>query len=157
MNTETQTTETQPGIGADAMDAINKANEAAKEEAAKPNGKRPGKKLEDAGDITNIIDKMNEDNKKTRGKGKGKGRRDNSGQEAVLKLDVLNDSMAKLLKLCGAQKDAAEDYSSAVKACGEKSGFNASVIRKLVAAKHGDKFDDVKKIVDQMGSAFELA
>jgi len=137
---------------ADAMDAVNQANE-----AAKGNGKRRGKngKLPDAGDISNIIDKMNEDNKATRGKGKG--RRDNTGQEAILKPDVLNESMPKLLKLCGALADAAEDYSKAVKATGEKSGYNASVVRKLVKAKAGDNFDDVKKIVDQMAAAFELA
>lgn len=90
-------------------------------------------------------------------RGRGKGRRDNTGQEAVLEPTKLNDAMAKLEKLCAALADAAEDYSAAIKKTAEASGYNASVIRKLVAAKHGDKFDQVKRIVDQMAEAFRLS
>lgn len=84
------------------------------------------------------------------------GRVDRSGQEAVQDISKLNGEMQKLLKLRASLTDATTDYSEAVKKAAEKSGFLATVVRKLVDAKAGDKFEDVKRVVDQMGSAFEL-
>ena len=91
-----------------------------------------------------------------RGRGRGKGRQDRSGQETVKDITKLNEDMAKLLKLRSALSDASTDYSEAVKKTAERSGFLASVVRRLADAKHGDKFDDVKRMVDQLGEAFEL-
>lgn len=89
-------------------------------------------------------------------KPKGAGRQDRSGQETVKDISKLNEDMDKLLKLQSDLADAQTDLSSAIKKTAERSGFLASVVRRLVVAKAGDKFDDVKRMVDQMGEAFEL-
>lgn len=87
---------------------------------------------------------------------RARGRQDKSGQEAVQDITKLNDAMTKLLKLRADLTAATTDYSEAVKKAAESSGFLATVVRKLVDAKAGDKFDEVKRVVDQLGTAFEL-
>lgn len=91
-----------------------------------------------------------------RGRGKAKGRQDRTGQETVKDITKLNEDMAKLVKLRATLAEASTDYSEAVKKAAERSGFLASVVRRLADAKAGDKFDDIKRTVDQMSEAFEL-
>jgi len=88
---------------------------------------------------------------------RAKGRQDRTGQETVINVDALNEAMPKLVKLRQTLAEAAADYSEAVKLAAEKSGYLAAVIRRLADAKAGDKFDDVKRIVDQMAEAFSLS
>lgn len=87
---------------------------------------------------------------------KGEGRKDRTGQETVKSITVLNDDMEKLTKLYSDLSDAQTDLSAAIKKTAEKSGFLASVVRRLVVAKAGDKFDEIKRQVDQLGEAFSL-
>ena len=90
------------------------------------------------------------------GASKGRGRQDRTGQETVKDITKLNEDMAKLLKLQAELTNAQEDLSSAIKKTAESSGFLAAVVRRLVVAKAGDKFDEIKRQVDQLGEAFEL-
>ena len=83
-------------------------------------------------------------------------RQDKSGQEQVQDITKLSEDMPKLLKLKSAFDDAKTDYSEAVKKTAERSGHLAPVVRRLVDAKAGDRFDEVKRLVDQMASVFEL-
>ena len=83
-------------------------------------------------------------------------RQDKSGQEQVQNITALSEDMPKLLKLKSAFDDAKTDYSEAVKKTAERSGHLAPVVRRLVDAKAGDRFDEVKRLVDQMASVFEL-
>ena len=92
-----------------------------------------------------------------RGRGKGQGRKDRTGQETVKNVTKLNDDMQKLTLAYNNLAAAQTDFSEAVKKTAEKSGFLASVVRRLVTAKAGDKFDEVKRQVDQLGEVFELA
>jgi hypothetical protein len=54
-------------------------------------------------------------------------------------------------------KNATAVYAEAVKACAEKSGFKAAVIRTLVAARNSDDFEGRKNKAEQTVLAFEEA
>ena len=100
------------------------------------------------------------DTSATKGKGskreKPVGRQDSQGQEAAMRPDVLKSRLAELVKLHGAAAEAAADLNDAIKACAEKSGYLASVIRKRVVAEAGENFADKKREVTQLALAFEI-
>jgi len=91
-------------------------------------------------------------------KGNGKqprGRQGADKQEAVLKSTVLKERMSQLVKLKTAADEASQNLNDAIKAAAEKSGFLASVVRKVVVAKAGEDFDGKKREVEQLEIAFE--
>lgn len=93
-----------------------------------------------------------------KGKGKGKrapkGRKDATGQESVIVLEVITEREEELVRLHEAAKDASEDYSTAVNKAAEDSGLNAAAVRKFISAKAGDKFEAEKKRVQQLALVF---
>lgn len=101
----------------------------------------------------------------TKGKGKGKGknakpprapkgRKDNSGQEAVIVRDVIYEREEELVRLHSKAKDAGEDYSTAINKAAEDSGLNAAAVRKYIASKANDTFAADKKRVQQLALVF---
>lgn len=93
--------------------------------------------------------------------GKGKrapkvpsGRKDNSGQEAVITRDVIYKREEELVRLNVKAKDAAEDYSTAINKAAEDSGLNAAAVRKYIASKANDTFAADKKKVQQLALVF---
>jgi hypothetical protein len=85
---------------------------------------------------------------------KARGRKDSEGQEAVIKHHVLLEKETELVNLANASNNAATDFGEAIKACAEASGYNAAAVRKYIAAKVGEHFDDEKKKVEQLSLIF---
>lgn len=101
-----------------------------------------------------------EPNAEDKPKGKGKrGRkakmRVEGGQEKVQDLTALDDKMEHLIDTYNSAKERATDFSEAVKAAAESSGFLTKVVRQLVIAKAGEKFEDRKREVGQLSLLFE--
>lgn len=84
-----------------------------------------------------------------------KGRQDAEKQEKKIEMKKLVDRLDELVKLHNAQKEAGVEYSDAVKAAAEASGLQASVVRRFVAAKVGNNFDDRKRDAQQMALVFD--
>jgi len=89
------------------------------------------------------------------GESKARGRQDRAGQEKVIRMQELTERLPHLVSLHNTAKDAAEDFSSAVKSIAEKSGLLSSVVRRIVTAKAGDNFDEKKKEAQQLSLAFD--
>jgi hypothetical protein len=85
-----------------------------------------------------------------------RGRKDNSGQAAVINLEKLVVKSDELVKLYNKASDAATDFSEAIKAVAEKAGLNASTVRKYITAKAGDKYDDTKEKIKQLALVFDV-
>jgi alkylhydroperoxidase family enzyme len=85
------------------------------------------------------------------------GRQDAEKEEITLRPDVLKERARELVSLHMTAKNASAVYAEAVKRCAEKSGFKASVIRTLVAARNSDDFDGRKNKAEQTVLAFEEA
>lgn len=84
-----------------------------------------------------------------------RGRKDNAGQEAIAKRKPVDDKIEYLVKLFHAHATATSELSEAIKAVAEKSDLNAAVVRKYVAAKAGDKFEDKQREVGQLAFIFD--
>ncbi len=89
------------------------------------------------------------------GKGKARGRKDSTGQEAVIQIDPIRDSITNLGNLYDAYVDARGALNDAVKAVAEKSGLQSSVVRKLVNARGNDKFEQENVKVQQAALLFD--
>ena len=82
---------------------------------------------------------------------RAKGRKDNTGQEKVVSLDVLkNGVVQELLLLKLSAKAASEDFSSAIRAKAEDAGLNAAVLRKYVNALAAKKTEEQVKQAEQL-------
>lgn len=90
-----------------------------------------------------------------KGKGGARGRIGKDKQEAALKNTELRELSQELVLLKKSADDAATDYSDAIKAAAEKTGYHASTIRSVIAALAGDDFEDKKGKVEQLQLAFE--
>lgn len=85
-----------------------------------------------------------------------RGRRDQTTkQEAVIKLDKVKDRVQELVHQYVAASDAAEQFASSIKATAEASGLLASVVRKFIVAKAGEKFEEKKNEAMQLSIVFE--
>ena len=69
-----------------------------------------------------------------KGKGGARGRIGKDKQEAALKNTELRELSQELVLLKKSADDAATDYSDAIKAAAEKTGYHASTIRSVIAA-----------------------
>lgn len=92
--------------------------------------------------------------RKTRAPKKPSARTD-GGQEAVERPQVLREAMDELVRLKKAADEASSDLSEAIKAKAKESGFLASVVRRLVVARAGDKFQEKQREVEQLALVFE--
>jgi len=81
--------------------------------------------------------------------------KDADGQEAVIKVRELAEKVDHLVQLANAASDASTAYGEAVKAIAEKAGLQASVVRKFIAAKVSDNFDDKKRDCEQLQLCFD--
>lgn len=91
-----------------------------------------------------------------RTKRKPRGRKDVSDkQEAVIELEVVRERIEDLIGLYHAAEAAGTDLSEAVKASAEEAGIQASVLRKFIAARAGEKFADKKRDAGQLSLLFE--
>lgn len=82
-------------------------------------------------------------------------RKDQDGQSAVIKMGEVKDKVEYLVQLLEASKASANTYGEAIKAIAEKSGLQSSVIRKFIAAKASEKFEDRKRDVEQSQLLFD--
>lgn len=76
---------------------------------------------------------------------------------ATITLEPVKKALRDLGHLATKAAEANEKLKDAVKAVAEKSGLNASVVKRLVKAHSGNRshFDDEKRKVQQLGIAFE--
>jgi hypothetical protein len=94
----------------------------------------------------------------TRGNGRAspRGRKDQTtGQEEAITMAPVKKSIDELVRLYTQQQAAAEKCSGAIKAVAEKAGLLADVVRKLVKARAGDKFEEAKRKVEQLSLVFD--
>jgi hypothetical protein len=96
----------------------------------------------------------------TTGNGKSRqrsteGRKDKTGQPAVMQPGVLKEKLNQLVKLKKAADEAATEFNEGVSKTAEKSGMLASVVRKVVTAAAGENFEEEKRKAEQMSLAFE--
>jgi hypothetical protein len=94
--------------------------------------------------------------KRGNGRTNPRGRKDQTtGQEEAINIAPVKKSIEELMTLYIEQQAAAEKCSSAIKAVAEKSGLLAEVVRKLVKARAGEKFEEAKRTVQQLSLVFE--
>lgn len=86
-----------------------------------------------------------------------KGRKDADKQEVVIEPKHFKDKIGHLVKLKKAADAANRDFNDAVKAVAKKSGFLATVVRKVSVAKAGEGFEEAKRVAEQLDLAFEEA
>jgi hypothetical protein len=90
-------------------------------------------------------------------RGKGPGRQTKDKQEAVMNLDPVKSRINELVKLHHANEEAAKDLSEAIKACAEKSGLLATVVKRYVTACAGENYEEKAREVAQLAFVFEQA
>jgi hypothetical protein len=61
------------------------------------------------------------------------------------------------VKLHHANEEAAKDLSEAIKACAEKSGLLATVVKRYVTACAGENYEEKAREVAQLAFVFEQA
>jgi hypothetical protein len=76
-------------------------------------------------------------------------------QPAAQQPQVIADRIDELVKLKGAADDAAESYADSITKAAEDSGYLASVVRKFVTARAGEKFEERKRECEQQLELFE--
>jgi hypothetical protein len=86
---------------------------------------------------------------------KARGRKDKEGQESVIQMQPVKDNLQNLVDLWNKAKESNARLNDAVKATAEKSGLLASVVRRLVNAKAGEKYDEEANKVQQLALVFE--
>jgi len=74
-----------------------------------------------------------------------------------VKISVVKNGTSSLVNLYISAHEAKEDFSTSLKAVAESAGVLPAVLRKLVKALAGDKFDTARKEVEQLAMVFEEA
>ena len=82
------------------------------------------------------------------------GRKGPDKQELVTKPDVIKKGIDNLVTLHHHAAAASEQLNDAVKALAEKSGYNASAVRKFMLARAGEKYEEMKKLAEQQLELF---
>ena len=86
---------------------------------------------------------------------KAKVRKDIEGQEGVIKMKPAKDEIDRLVKLKGDAEEAADAYGAAVKFVAEQANLLASVVRKFVNARAGEKFEEERRKCEQLQLMFD--
>jgi hypothetical protein len=89
---------------------------------------------------------------KTRGP---RGRKDKEGQESVIKTTVLKGQIEDLVSLHHKAANAMRVYGEAIKGAAEKSGLLATTVRKFIAARAGENFEEQKTKYTQLALVFD--
>ena len=82
------------------------------------------------------------------------GREGRDKQEAVTKPGEITERIEQLEKLYVKAQEANKDLNDGIKKAAEASGYIASNVRKLVAARVGDKFKDKMRDAEQQLELF---
>jgi hypothetical protein len=88
---------------------------------------------------------------------KARARKANDGQEQIVVLDALKDSLEHLVELLHLAQSAAKDYSDVIKNNAEIAGIQASVLGRFVKAKAGEKFEQHERDARQLVMLFDEA
>lgn len=92
----------------------------------------------------------------TNGKGKrAKARVGKDQQEGVQQPKIIAELIDELVRLKERADDAAESYSDGIKRAAEDSNYLASVVKKFVTARAGEKFEEKKRECEQQLELFE--
>ena len=86
---------------------------------------------------------------------KAKSRKDADKQEAVITMKPVKDKIDDLIALYVKAGKASDKLNDAIKAVAEKAGLLASVVRKFVTARAGEKFQEEARKVEQLSLIFE--
>jgi len=86
---------------------------------------------------------------------RGKGRVSPDKQEQVQRPQVIDERVDELVHLKTAADEAAESFADAIKKAAEDSGLLASVVRRFVVARAGEKFEEKKRECEQLSLLFE--
>ena len=86
---------------------------------------------------------------------KPRGRTDKAGQETVIKLEPLKEKVSHLVSLYREAEEASATCSEGIKAIAEQSGLLATVVRKYIAARAGDKLSSRRRETEQLSLCFE--
>ena len=86
---------------------------------------------------------------------KAKGRKDDTGQEAVIKMQPIKDIITDLVDLYTKAGKASDTLNDAIKAAAEKAGLQASAVRKFVVARAGEKYEEKKRDAEQLSLLFD--
>ena len=84
-----------------------------------------------------------------------RGRKDAEKQETVLNPESVETKIEHLITLKRKVETATSDYSDAIKAVAETSGFLASQVRKFVTARAGERFEEKKREATQFVLLFD--
>lgn len=76
-------------------------------------------------------------------------------QESTIEVGVVRERMDHLINCHMAMDLAQTEYSEAVKSVAERAVIQASVLRKFVAARAGEKFGDKRRECEQLSLLFE--
>lgn len=83
------------------------------------------------------------------------GRRDSTGTPATMSTKPVKEMLKDLITLETKRVAATEKFNDQVNAVAEKAGFSASNLRRLVKAHAKDKFQEVKRDIEQLGILFD--
>lgn len=84
-----------------------------------------------------------------------RGRRDKDGTEHTITLQPLRKKLKHLMTLKESSDAAREQLSKAVKGVAEETGLMSAVVRKLVNARCGERFDDERRAAEQTALIFD--
>lgn len=87
-------------------------------------------------------------------KRKVRGRKAN-GQQAVIELSVVRDRIDDLVSLYLAAQRSGDELSEAINATAEAAGIKAAPLRKVVAAKAGERFEEKRTEAGQLALLFD--
>jgi hypothetical protein len=83
-------------------------------------------------------------------------RKDADCQEQVFKRSELIAREAHLIEAYRQAHEASEQFSADIKATAEKCGLNAAAVRRYIAAKASEDYDEAKRKVEQLALAFDI-
>lgn len=86
---------------------------------------------------------------------KATGRKNADKQEAVTQPKIVKERIDELVTLYNAAGEAQAKFNDGVKATAEKSGYNASAVRKFVLARAGEKYAEAKRLAEQQMELFD--
>jgi hypothetical protein len=83
------------------------------------------------------------------------GRKDATGQEAVIELDIVRNRLPELCGLLRTSLAANVELNEAIKACAEDSGLIAAALKRFVTARVKDKAAERRRDAAQICMMFD--
>lgn len=83
------------------------------------------------------------------------GRKNKEGQEVPINFEPVQNRIDELVRLKSKADDASEALSDAIKKTAEDSGLLATVLRRFVNARAGERFVEKKREVSQLSLVFD--